>query len=321
MKKGFTLIELVMVIALIAIVSSLAVMKFGSLKERAARTVSLANQNALDRAVSTFLAAQPDGKINYLDSLVADTGAAGTNEGDGTGFQLSMSAAQICYKGAGMLNGVDYSETNNGLTPRLYGPGAEGGNCFIPYSLSAAEVSRLVNRGFHFVTRHVNLAGQAGVGSVAEDGTRISLTEAKVLDPHESVVTRMVTNGMYVCAISPLTKNGRDIYRDMGQKLLDLETIVDETGKATNETAAFEQVKATGGALLAFGLGPDASIIGDNLAGLEAAPLATYPNKKFYRQYILLFRVDTSTPAGRLDYVGALDPCGFTIQQARKNCE
>ena len=94
------------------------------------------------------------------------------------------------------------------------------------------------------------------------------------------------------------------------------------TGKlGTDVDAAFEQVKATGGALLAFGLGADATIVGDNLAGLEVAPLATYPNKKFYRQYILLFHVDTSTPAGRLDYVGALDPCGFTIQQARKNVE
>ena len=65
MKKGFTLIELVMVIALIAIVASLAVMKFGTLRERSARTVSLANQNAIDRAVSTYLTAQPDGTINY----------------------------------------------------------------------------------------------------------------------------------------------------------------------------------------------------------------------------------------------------------------
>ena len=322
MKKGFTLIELVMVIALIAIVSSLAVMKFGSLRERAARTVSLANQNALDRAVTTYLTAQPDGKINYLDSLIADRGASGFGEGDSAGFQRSLMVGQYCYKGAGIQNGVDYSETNTGLTPRLYGPGAEGGNCFIPYSLSAAEVSRLNNRGFRHVMRHVNFTNQSGAGSVGEDGARVTITDAKILDPHESAcIARAVTNGMIVCAVSPLTKNGRDIYRDMGQKLLDTEAITDANGNATDVDAAFEQVKATGGALLAFGLGADATIVGDNLAGLETAPLATYPNKKFYRQYILLFHVDTSTPAGRLDYVGALDPCGFTIQQARKNVE
>ena len=322
MKKGFTLIELVMVIAIIAIVSSLAVMKLGSLREHAARTVSLANQNALDRAVTTFLAAQADGKIDYLDSLMSDRGASGFGEGDGKGFQRELMAAQYCYKGAGMRNGIDYSETNTGLTPRLYGPGAEGGNCFIPYSLSQAEVSRLNNRGFRYVLRHIDFANQAGAGSVGEDGVRLAITDAKILDPHESAcIARAVTNGMIVCAISPLTKNGRDIYRDMGQKLLDTEAITDTNGVVTDVDAAFEQVKATGGALLAFGLGADASIIGNNLAGLEAVPLATYPIKKFYRQFILLFRVDTSTPAGRLDYVGALDPCGFTVQQARKNVE
>ena len=322
MKKGFTLIELVMVIALIAIVASLAVMKFGTLRERSARTVSLANQNAIDRAVSTYLTAQPDGKINYLDSLITDRGSISGREGDATGFQRSLMAMNYCYKGCDTTNSVDYTETNNGLTPRLYGPRAEGGNVFIPYSLSEAEVSRLQNRGFKYVMRHLTFKNVGAAGTVGDDLARIQVTDQKILDPHESAcVARGVTNGMIVCAISPLTKNGRDIYRDMGQKLLDTEAITDANGNATDPDAAFAQVKATGGALLAFGLGPDATIIGNEIAGLEAVPLATYPVKKFYRQYILLFRVDTSTPAGRLAYAGVIDPCGFTIQQGRKNVE
>ena len=53
MKKGFTLIELLMVIAIVAIISTLAVSKVGGVKEAAARKVSLANQKAVERAVSS----------------------------------------------------------------------------------------------------------------------------------------------------------------------------------------------------------------------------------------------------------------------------
>ncbi|MBQ4200140.1 MAG: type II secretion system protein, partial [Kiritimatiellae bacterium] len=55
MKKAFTLIELLMVVALIAIVSTLAVSKLGGVREGAARKVSLANQKAVERAVEAYL--------------------------------------------------------------------------------------------------------------------------------------------------------------------------------------------------------------------------------------------------------------------------
>lgn len=319
MKKGFTLIELIMVIAILAIVSTLAVNRYGNLREKSARTVSLANQSAIGRAVDAFLAANPDGKINYLDSLVMDTGSVAAGEGSQPGFQINQQQqmGRYAYKGAGVKNGVDYSvDVNAGLTPRLYGRPA-GGSVFLPYSLSADEVTRLANRDFKFVMRHVNFTST--IPTHGDDLARVSTNEAVVLDPHLSAcVARAVTNGMIVCAVNPLSKNGRDIYRDCGQKLLDTDAVVDAEGNAADNDKAIEQVKATGGALLAFGLGADSTIIGNNLAGLESVPLATYPAKKFYRQYILLFHVDTSTPAGRLDFRGVLDPCGFSIRQARE---
>ena len=317
MKKGFTLIELIMVIAILAIISTLAVNRYGNLREKSARTVSFANQSAIGRAVDAFLAANPDGKIDYLDSLLTDRGSIAAMEGDGKGFQRNLPMGPWAYKGAGMHNGVDYSaDVNAGLTPRLYGK-PDGGAVFIPYSLSADEVARLANREFRFLTRHLTFT--TSVPAYGDDLARVSTNEAAILDPHRSAcVARAVTNGMIVCAINPLTRNGRDIYRDCGQKLLDLDAVVGADGMATDADAAFEQVKATGGALLAFGLGADSTIIGNGLAGLESVPLATYPVKKYYRQYILLFHVDTSTSAGRLDFRGVLDPCGFSIRQARE---
>ena len=66
MKRAFTLIELLMVIAIIAIISTLAVSKVGGVREAAARKVSLANQKAVERGVEAFLVS--GGLLNRLDN-------------------------------------------------------------------------------------------------------------------------------------------------------------------------------------------------------------------------------------------------------------
>ena len=76
MKKAFTLIELLMVIAIIGIISTLAVSKLGGVREAAARKVSLANQKAVERAVEAYLAS--DGRLNRLDSLLSSLHGRGT---------------------------------------------------------------------------------------------------------------------------------------------------------------------------------------------------------------------------------------------------
>ena len=67
--SGFTLIELIVVIAILSLISTLAVNRIGAIRERAARSVSVANQLATGRAVETYLTAN-DGKLNRLDSLL-----------------------------------------------------------------------------------------------------------------------------------------------------------------------------------------------------------------------------------------------------------
>ena len=93
LKKGFTLIELVMVIALIAIVSTLAVGKIGDLRRTASRKVSVANQLAVGRAVETFLSVH-NGKLNRLDWLMdAETPRGAGSSEDGFGYTLTNKTA------------------------------------------------------------------------------------------------------------------------------------------------------------------------------------------------------------------------------------
>ena len=326
MKQAFTLIELLMVIALIAIVSTIAVTKIGGIGEASARKVSLANQKAVERGVAAYLAFGSRG-IDRLDSMIDDEvplkGAlsgfydlAGASlSKTGAGFYLGPDADKL-----GALDALAVSERNSGLTPHL------ANMVFLPYSLSADEAYALGNWGYRYVMRHASYADESPLArySKGDDGAFLPDDAGIGLDPNRSAcIPRAITNGMVVAAISPFSPAGREIYRDCGQNLTDT---VDPGGKSPQEIAAayradsasvLAQLKATGGPLLAFGLGDRASIVGSGDAGLESAPYATYPNRKFYTRYILLFRVDTSTKAGRVSFAGVIDPCGSTVRTAQ----
>ena len=325
MKNAFTLIELLMVIALIAIVSTIAVTKISGINEASARKVSLANQKAVERGVSAYLAFGSRG-IDRLDSMIdaevaVQTGASGFDVNGtllsrtGAGFYLGPDGDKL-----GGLDALAVSEQNAGITPNL------ANQAFLPYVLSDGEAYALKNWGYNYVMRHTTYATETPLSrySKGDDGAFLPDDAALGLDPNRSsCIPRAITNGLVVAAISPFSPVGREIYRDCGQNLIDT---VDPTGKTAQQitasyrsdsAAVLAQVAATGGPLLAFGLGDRASIIGSSDAGLESAPYATYPNRKFYTRYILLFRVDTSTRAGRVTFAGVIDPCGSTIRTAQ----
>lgn len=325
MKKAFTLIELLMVIALIAIVSTIAVTKISGISEASARKVSLANQKAVERGVAAYLAFGARG-IDYLDSMLDDEVAlqTGSYGFDITGSSLSKTGAGFYLGPDGdKLGGLDplaVADTDAGLTPNLVNA------VFLPYVLSDNEAYALGNWGFKHLMRHSTYATETPLAryTKGDDGAFLPDDASLGLDPNRSAcIPRAITNGMVVAAISPFSSAGREIYRDCGQNLID---DVDPAGKTAQQiTAAYRaksaavlaQVAATGGALVAFGLGDRASIVGSSDAGLESAPYATYPNRKFYTRYILLFRIDTSTRAGRVTFAGVIDPCGNTIRTAQ----
>ena len=305
-----------MVIALIAIVATLAVSKVGSIREASERKVSLANQKAVERAVESFMTFSRRG-IDRLDALVDDE----VSRESGNGF-FDANGTSMAAQGAGFYLGPDdkgyplpedVAEQASGLTPALVN------QVFTPYSLSQNEVYALNNHGFKYVMRHTTYAGQsprAAYGDKGDDGAYLPSDADLGLDSNKSAcIPRAFTNGMVVAAISPFTPMGREIYRGCGVELLATKESAAEYRSASAEVV--DEVMAKGGALLAFGLGDAASIVGSPDAGLESAPVATYPNKKYYSRYILLFRVETATRAGNVVFAGVIDPCGNTETAAR----
>ncbi len=323
-KNGFTLIELVMVIALIAIVSTLAVGKFGDMRRIAGRKVSIANQQAVGRAVETYLSIH-GGQLNRLDWLMdADTPTAAGSATDGFVYSLTNKTAGTegyLYMGPCKATGLSWpfpesiTEANSGLTPNLRG-------MLVPYTLNPKEVQALNNLGLRLVMGHTVWTDRAPRSAYRErgaDGAYLSDDAALGLSPARSAcVATLVTNGLVVAAVSPVCNTGRDVYRDCGQQLLHTE----KDDASYTPAAALGELQATGGVLLAFGLGSEASIIGVAEGGLESVPYADYPLRKFYRQYILLIRVNRwkgGVPTA--EFAGVLDPCGNTIRMARTAIE
>ena len=331
MKKGFTLIELLMVVALIAIVSTLAVNKLGGVRETAARKVSLANQKAVERAVEAYLA--NGGRLSRLDSLVyaGDGGRplAGSNEGEidfsnasakANGQGTDASDADWLYMGPKEddADGAYRDRFNAGLAPELR-------KILCKFTLDKVQADALNVRlglrhvmsatawadaaGTDFPGRHYNRDRAYGDGTVpnASDG----------LDPNDSFcVATILTNGMVVAAVNPMTDLGRTVYQACGQELMNTKN----WGESYTEGEVRAELAANGGPLLAFGLGDGASIVGKADAGLDSVPSATFAEKRYYSRYVLLFRLKTigsgSVSQTLPEFAGVIDCEGNTVRAA-----
>lgn len=321
MKKAFTLIELLMVIALIAIVSTLAVSKLGGVREVSARKVSLANQKAVERAVEAYLV--NGGRLNRLDSLLyaGDGGAplTGGTEGD---FDFTAISTAESRNGLYLGPSDDESariEQNSGITPDLQ-------KILCLYTLNRAQAEALNTRlGLRHVMAATAYADAAQTAFPSlhydkdrayGDGTVPNASDG--LDPNASFcVATLVTNSMRFVAINPMTDLGRTVYQACGQELMNTKS----WGETYTESEVRAEVAAKGGPLLAFGLGDAASIIGKSDAGLEDAPYATFVQKRYYSRYILLFRLKT-IGAGSVsqvipEFAGVIDCEGNTVRAAQ----
>jgi hypothetical protein len=110
-----------------------------------------------------------------------------------------------------------------------------------------------------------------------------------------------------VLAVDPL--KGAAVYKAFGQDLKLAATATDADAQAA--------VQQSGWVLLLFGLGSQASIVGNRNGGIDDAPRSEILTGAYYRQYFLVVRVPTSPNAFNAEFVGVLDPKGQTARDAR----
>ena len=322
-EKGFTLVELVMVIAILSIVSTLAVNRIGALREKAARRVSIANQQSLGRAVETFLAIG-DAGLNRLDSLID----AGTSDSGTAGYDFddrgAMGAVGGLYRGPDDeydgLSAEQIREKNSGL----YDDGPSSlVSVLCTYRASEAEAEALRKLGLKYVMRHNTHANASG-SYAALPSSKYECDDKSVpqtldgMDAELSAcVAKTVTNGMVFAAVNPATHVGRTIFQACGQDLPSNKSL----GESYDTATAAAEARASGGVLLAFGLGASSSIVGA-AQGIDSVPYCEVLPRRFYRQYVLLFRLRSSGSGGAsgtaAEFAGVLDPMGNTVAAARQ---
>ena len=304
-KAGFTLYELLMVITILAILSTLAFSKYGLVQRAAAQKLSLSNQLLVSKAVDTYLGLNNEEGLDKLDALI-DTGTASGSEGTYDYTLNGTGATGGIYRGPKPYDSANIT-LNNGIDSGL-------ADVLCVYYLTSADTAALKKLGLNFVMRSVTAAPTSSGYGTGDDGSLILIDKAT--DPETAACfATTVTNGLACAAIDPRYQAGALIYQACGQDLKITKTSSEQNvADADVETA----LQSVGGRLLAFGLGNSATLIGKSNGGLETVPYSDVLRKTYYRQYVLLLRLVTSGSSVKAEFAGVLDPQGNTVHAARE---
>lgn len=318
LKAGFTLIEMVVVVAIIALVTALAVMKLSGLRTDMKVKANIANLKRIDSAVENYLVANLGKGLNRLDLLMKyDQPAKMGSRGSASFDDIEVPPS---YMESSLL-----SDTNTGLHTNLTTITTQYGTTFSPllgtYHLSTADAKALRE------TFGLQYGMEGTDGNRQRTGADGAWAQGKTTDPDTcQCVARLLTNGVSVAVVNPysvssdIQPSGCAIYNACGQKIwfgTDMKLHMD--GDATSYGTSEDAIKALyatgkGGILLAFGLGSYASMIGENVAGLDAAPVCPDIESGAYRRYILLIRLKQTVQNGvEAEYAGVIDPRGRTL--------
>lgn len=320
-QAGFSLIELLVVITLIAIVASLAVLRLSDVGTKSADTLNMANLARLGPAMETFMVSNSDG-LNRLDLVVM--GRKGGTQGE-----VSESIDELMI--------FDNYGKNVGLSPYLYQTSAESGvqgftmtgpPLLTQYYLEQEDVDALRELGLTYLMRY-NDVGHFGAGDDQEWATGASddpdtcCSLSTVIEP--GLAVPFVNPQAVTGSGSSLTPAGALVYQACGQDVrfaFDppryLPKINGNSYEGATSKELLDVLKNDGGMLLAFGIGQYSSMIGNANGGLDSAPICPAVKSDIYRRYFLLLRLSKEGGVVRASFAGIMDPAGRTMKQLRR---
>lgn len=321
-RAGFTLVELLVVVAILAIVATFAITQYANTQKASAEKVSIANQEAVNRAVQSYLMLNGGTGLNYLDSLIDWGTALGTA---GT-FDTNLNSATVVggvYRGPKQVSFGDTSAPGATAVEQNHGISSELASKVCVYYLSATDVANLKKMGltraiyFNYTTLHASSRGGLTVTPDMEiiDGGPAFRVE------HAPSFGVALTNGAPVLAIRPSSNTtSLALYKAFGSRLYATNGVAGANGVVPAPSTDAEAVAAASGkVLLLFGLGEDSTIVGARNGGLDNAPRCEALDYSYYRQYLLVVRCmggATANNAGA-EFAGVLDPKGQTVSDAR----
>lgn len=349
-NSGFTLIELMLVVAVIAILSVLAIGKFGDLRKEAARKTNVANIKNITRTINAEIARKDGemmrGMFAYAESLVdcaeggGDVlGSAGTYQtraswydGQGgvvPGIYCGIKRTGIVKnaEGIGTDEIADIStahESNVGLEPLAKGTTSRGTTTpakLCLYYLNDTDVEKLRDAGLSIVSRH-NYSNQQSSTlnwSSSVYATRMGLHAVGGGPGMRADLSAsypiVLTNGSAVAMLNPAASES--IYRDLG---LDYKSTINISGLSDEDPKTYFDKGICTQRIFAFGLGRDCEA---TTKFFENAPRCPTLDKTHYRNYLLLFAqsMGNGNSGTGVSFVGVIDPAGNTAKAAQYDAD
>lgn len=347
--KGFTLIELILVVAVIAIISAIAVGKFADLRKESSRKVNVANIKNITRTINTEIARIDGdtyrGMFAYAESLVDSApgggdavgpagtyrcedswydGAGGVVPGIYCGIKRTSLVVNAGGVGTGQITEIPSAHENNvgleAMAKAVTSRGRTTPSKLCLYYLTDSDVTSLRDAGISIVSRH-NYSNAQASGLNWDSSvyhTHMGLHSTGGGPGHRADMSAcypvVLTNGSAVAVLNPAACES--IYRDLG---LDYESTYNVSGLSETDPQTYFS-KGICPKLYVFGLGRDCEA---TTKFFENAPRCPTLDKKHYRNYLLVFKQDTGmgNSGSGVSFVGVIDPEGNTSKQAQYDAD
>lgn len=347
MKSGFTLIELIIVIAILAFLTVVGIHNYGNIREIQAKKVNLANIKRIYHALATYETlhkeAGSSGYFNGFDSLV-DVSANGAWYGTAGDIELGErkeTSTKVSWDARTVHDGLGIYDGSWKVLGALYNAAGQGSG-----ATDTIEEAQAKNFG----TRETKLYQQLGIYYLSDkDASLLQKAEVRTVylhNPSSQQATGTTRNGFCTAVTTKdgvtLSKDGlkcngggpgfrpdmsafyqvyitnglpvalvlptSDIYRYLGYDL-----------GMTNNIPSDEYAKSVVAStkLIAFGIGHNAECV-LNQIGLGEAPYNPYYDKKHYRQYLAIFAIRQGGQGvdGTCRLAGVVDCAGNTYKAA-----
>ena len=161
-SRGFTIVELLIVVVVIAILAAITIVAFNGIQQRAKDSAAQSTASQAGKKVSSFAILNAE----LFPTVGTFSSSTGLSDGDGTTYQYSVSADQKTFCLTTTKANVSYSVSSTNLTPKkgaCDGHGADGVAPITNLAIDPRATSDLTTANA-FGWRKTRWAGSGGVG-------------------------------------------------------------------------------------------------------------------------------------------------------------
>jgi prepilin-type N-terminal cleavage/methylation domain-containing protein len=298
--SGFTLVEMLVVVTLIAIVATIAISLLGGASRDAAEAVNASNIKHLTSCIGSYQQLH-DGQLpDKLDSLMstANVAAGGSYTMLTSGVYVADNPGTLIYIGMdsnrdGIIDDTSY--TSKGLDPAAWQT--------VFRSLTVTQLT----------TNDVNYLASIGITKVYDTTPATSSFHGS-----ERLVERALQYGDPVLTVDPQTsRNGKQLYFDLGFHDIFNTTNYPVVSTKDQDLTADGRRAAMGAArFLVFGIGRYCTMIGDRKAGLQEAPSCGVVPSSKYNRYLMVVKMPGGPNDMDAQFAGILDSMGNIARSA-----